>query len=78
MAVKRLQGEIVSDKMNKTRVVRVTVLKTHPKYHKQYTIYKRFKAHDENGEYHAGDVVEIEETRPLAAGKSWKITRKVK
>lgn len=78
MSVKKIQGQIVSDKMAKTRVVKVTVLKTHPKYHKQYTLHERYKAHDENNEFHTGDVVEMEETRPRSKEKRWKITRKIK
>ncbi len=75
---KTLQGEIVSDKMDKTVVVKVTVVKRHPKYHKQYTSSKRYKAHSETNEYHVGDTVEIEETKPLSKEKRWAVIRKVK
>ena len=78
MSRRKLQGQVVSDKMLKTVVVKVTVQKRHPKYHKQYSVTEKYKAHDENREYHIGDVVEIEETRPLSKEKSWKVTRKVK
>lgn len=77
-ARKHLTGEVVSDKMTKTVVVKVTLLKKHPKYHKQYTRSRRYKAHDENAEYHTGDIVEIEESRPLSKDKKWKVIKKVK
>jgi small subunit ribosomal protein S17 len=72
-----LQGVITSDKMAKTRVVAVTRLKKHAKYHKYFTVTKKYKAHDEANEYHAGDKVVIEESRPLSRGKRWVIKRKV-
>ena len=71
--MRRLQGIVVSDKMNKTRVVAVTRLKKHPRYLKYYKVTKRFKAHDENNEYKVGDKVIIEETRPLSKEKRWRI-----
>lgn len=72
-----LEGVIVSDKMNKTRVVKVSEVKVHSKYLKRYTIHRRFKAHDENNEYKTGDVVVIEQTRPLSKEKRWKIVSKI-
>jgi len=72
-----LQGIVVSDKMQKTVVVRVDRLKTHPKYHKQYRVSKKYKAHDEKKEYHLGDQVIIEETRPLSREKRWRVIKKV-
>jgi len=74
--MRRLQGIVVSDKMNKTRVVAVTRLKKHPRYLKYYKVTKRFKAHDENNEYKVGDKVIIEETRPLSKEKRWRIVGK--
>ena len=68
----------MSADMPKTVVVKVTVRKRHPKYHKQYSVSKRYKAHDEKGEYKAGDIVEIEESRPLSAHKRWTVARKIK
>lgn len=70
-------GLIVSDKMDKTVVVRVDSVKHHPKYKKTYRVSKKFKAHDENNEYHTGDKVEIEETRPLSKDKTFKVLRKI-
>jgi small subunit ribosomal protein S17 len=74
---RQLQGIIVSDKMDKTRVVAVTRLKKHPRYLKYYKVTKRFKAHDEKNEYKAGDKVIIEETRPLSKEKRWKILKRI-
>jgi small subunit ribosomal protein S17 len=74
---RKLTGTVVSDKMQKTRVVAVTSLKKHPKYLKYYKSTSKFKAHDENNEYHAGDKVFIEETRPLSKDKRWTITGKI-
>lgn len=68
-----LQGEVVSDAMQKTVVVSVTNIKEHPIYRKRYIITKRYKAHDENKEYKVGDKVMIEEIRPLSKDKRWKV-----
>lgn len=70
---RKLQGVVVSDKMQKTRVVAVTRLAKHTKYHKYIKLTKRYKAHDERNEYGVGDVVIIEETRPISREKRWKI-----
>jgi len=70
-------GKVVSDKMDKTVVVEVRVQKRHPKYKKTYTVSKKFKAHDENNEYHVGDKVEIAETRPISKDKHFKVTKKI-
>ena len=74
---RQLIGTVMSDKMTKTVVVRVTRIVTHPKYHKQFTLSQRFKAHDEASAYHPGDRVVIEETRPLSAGKRWRVIKKL-
>jgi len=71
--MRKLQGAVVSDKMNKTRVIAVTRFKKHPRYQKYYKVTKKFKAHDEKNEYKVGDRVTIEETRPLSKEKRWKI-----
>ncbi len=70
-------GTVVSDKMAKTVVIEIEEMKRHPKYHKSYKITKRFKAHDENNEFHVGDKVEIEETRPYSKDKYFKVVKKV-
>ena len=73
---RRLIGTVVSDKMTKTRVVEIKSFKKHPKYERYYRVSRRFKVHDEKGEYKVGDEVVIEETRPLSKEKRWRIIRK--
>ncbi len=70
---RRLQGVVVSDKMDKTAIVRVDRTVIHSKYLKRFTISKRYKAHDEANAFHVGDVVTIEECRPLSRDKRWRI-----
>ena len=74
----QLIGMVVSDKMTKTVVVKVDSHKRHPKYHKSYTVSKKFKAHDENSEYHVGDKVVIESTRPVSREKKFRVLNKIK
>lgn len=69
-------GIVVSDKMDKTVVVKMDTKKRHPKYHKSYKVSKKFKAHDENNEYHIGDKVVIEATRPISKDKKFKVIAK--
>lgn len=66
-------GTVVSDKMDKTVVVIVERRFSHPLYGKQLTRSKKFHAHDENNEFHTGDVVRITETRPLSKLKRWRV-----
>lgn len=66
-------GTVVSDKMDKTVVVSVERRFSHPLYGKQMTRSKKFHAHDENNDYHVGDVVRIVETRPLSKLKRWRV-----
>lgn len=72
-----LKGVVVSDKMQKTVIVEITRLTKNPKYKKYYKTTKRFKAHDEKSEYHVGDKVLIQETRPMSKEKSWQVMGKV-
>jgi len=72
-----LEGIVVSTKMAKTIVIRVDRMKTHPKYHKQYRQSKKYKVHDEKGEYKVGDVVRFVETRPLSKDKRWRAVGKI-
>ena len=74
---RKIIGVVVSDKMTKTRVVAVASLKKHPKYLKYYKVTTKFKAHDENNEYKAGDKVTIQESRPLSREKRWTIINKI-
>jgi small subunit ribosomal protein S17 len=66
-------GEVVSDRMAKTIVVRVERRLQHPRFRKVITRYKKFYAHDENNEAHIGDRVRIQETRPQSRTKSWRL-----
>ena len=75
---KTLEGVVVSDKMNKTRVVRVTRSVRHPFYQKVMTKSSKFHVHDENNQSREGDLVEICSTRPLSKLKRWRLTRVVK
>lgn len=74
---RKMEGVVVSDKMQKTVVVAVTRTKKHPKYKKYYKVTTRFKAHDESGQYHVGDKVVIQETRPISKDKRWNVVGKV-
>ncbi len=73
MPRRRLKGVVLSDKMDKTVVVGVEVLKEHPKYKKRYKSSTRYKAHDEGNEAKEGDRVVIEETRPMSKDKRWRL-----
>jgi small subunit ribosomal protein S17 len=73
----QLIGIVVSDKMTKTVVVKVDSRKRHPKYKKAYTVSRKYKAHDENGEYHVGDKVVIESIRPMSKEKKFKVLSKI-
>ncbi len=70
-----LTGRVVSDKMTKTVTVLVERRVKHPLYGKFVTRTKKYHAHDENGDYHEGDLVEIEETRPVSKTKAWRVTK---
>lgn len=74
---RKIKGVVASDKMDKTVVVRVDRYVKHPKYGKYYTITKRYKAHDENNAYKVGDVVIIEESRPISKDKNFVVLEKV-
>jgi small subunit ribosomal protein S17 len=73
--VRRLIGQVKSDKMDKTVVVEVTRYKMDPMYKKYVKVRKRYKAHDESNEYRTGDRVEIQEHRPLSKEKRWKVSK---
>jgi small subunit ribosomal protein S17 len=75
---RKLEGEITSDKMDKTVTVAVTSIKVHSKYKKRYKSTKKYKAHDDKNEHKIGDVVIIEQCRPISKDKCWRIIKKVK
>lgn len=66
-------GRVVSDKMDKTRVVAVERFLRHPRYQRVVRKTNRFKVHDERNVTHVGDTVLIEETRPLSKEKRWRV-----
>lgn len=73
--IRRLIGQVRSDKMQKTVVVEVTRYAMDPMYKKYVKVRKRYKAHDETNEYRTGDRVEITEHRPLSKEKRWKVSK---
>ena len=75
---KTREGVVVSDKMTKTRVVRIERVFRHPRYERVIRRSKRLKAHDETNQYKVGDQVEIQEYRPLSREKRFKVIRLVK
>jgi small subunit ribosomal protein S17 len=72
---RKLIGVVVSDKMNKTRIVMVERRYSHLKYGKYLTMRKKYKAHDEKNEYRVGDRVLIVESRPLSREKRWRVEK---
>lgn len=74
---KTLIGKIVSDKMTNTVVVVVEKKFRHPKYQKVIVRHKKFKAHNESKDFKVGDVVVIEETRPISKDKHFIVVKKV-
>lgn len=70
---RRLNGTVVSDRMDKTVVVVVDQVRVHPRYGKRYRVTKRYKAHDEDNQFKAGDAVSIEAIRPLSKEKRWTV-----
>jgi len=74
---RKLTGRVVSDKMNKTVTVLVERKVKHPLYGKFVRRSKKYHAHDENNDFHPGDLVLIEETRPMSRTKTWKVVKLV-
>jgi len=72
-----LIGTVVSDKTNKTVTVNVERKEKHPLYGKIIRRSKKYHAHDESNEFKPGDVVRIEETRPMSKTKTWKVLDRV-
>jgi len=70
---KEVIGNVVSNRMHKTIVVQVVRRKSHPLYLRVISKAKKFYAHDEKNEAHVGDVVRLEETRPLSKLKRWRL-----
>lgn len=77
MPKRQFTGKIVSDKMDKTIVVRVETLKKHPKYLRRYKVSKNYKVDNPNNEYKEGDRVIIQETIPQSKDKNWIVIKKL-
>ncbi|MFC1658500.1 30S ribosomal protein S17 [Candidatus Omnitrophota bacterium] len=75
---KTLTGIVVSDKMQKTIIVRVMRLSKHPFYNRIIKKYNKFKAHDEANKAKIGNLVKIEETRPISRDKRWRLLNIIK
>lgn len=73
--VRTLTGRVVSDKMNKTVTVLVERRVKHPVIGKVIRLSKKYHAHDENNEFHKGDMVQIEESRKLSRTKAWTVSK---
>lgn len=73
-----LDGKVTSDKMDKTITVLVERKVKHPLYGKIMVRSKKYHAHDENNEFHLGDLVTIKECRPLSKTKAWSVVKPVK
>ena len=76
-AVNALSGRVVSDRMDKTVTVVVERLVRHPLYGKYIRRSSKFHVHDENNECHIGDVVAIEQCRPISKNKAWRLVKVV-
>jgi small subunit ribosomal protein S17 len=72
---KTLTGVVTSDKADKTITITVTSRETHPIYGKQYTVSRKYTAHDENNDAHMGDKVTISEGRPISKTKSFSLVK---
>ena len=70
-------GRVISDKMDKTVVVQVSDLKSHPLYKKVVQRRAKFKAHDDQNDCRVGDLVRIIETRPISRDKRWRVVEVV-
>jgi small subunit ribosomal protein S17 len=75
---KEIVGEVVSSRMHKTIVVQVIRKRAHPLYGRVVSKAKKFYAHDEKNDAHVGDVVRLEETRPLSKLKRWRLKEVVR
>lgn len=74
--LRKFSGLVVSDKMDKTVLVRVDRVKKHPKYKKRYTVSQKYKVHDELNQFKEGDQVNFVECRPLSRSKRWRVLYK--
>lgn len=73
--IKELSGEVISDKVNNTRVVLIRTVKTHPLYKKRFVVKKNYYIHDEKNESKLWDKVLIREMKPMSKSKRWKLIK---
>jgi small subunit ribosomal protein S17 len=71
--IRSFDGIVVSNKMDKTIVVKVDNVKVHPKYKKRYVVSKRFSVHDEKSKFKVDDKVKFTECRPISKNKKWRV-----
>lgn len=74
--LRKFEGIVTSDKQDKTLVVKVEIIKLHPRYKKRYSQSRKYKVHDEKNEYKEGDKVAFVECRPLSREKRWRVLYK--
>ncbi|MCK5415953.1 30S ribosomal protein S17 [Candidatus Parcubacteria bacterium] len=72
---KKFDGIVVSDKMEKTIVVKVDSVKIHSKYKKRYTVSRKYKVHDEKNQFKIGDKISFVECRPMSKDKRWRVIK---
>lgn len=75
MVLREIIGQVISNRMNKTVTVSVSNKVKHKKYNKIIYKTKKYYAHDENNQYKIGDIVKIQQTRPLSKYKCWKVVK---
>lgn len=73
LKLRTISGTVVSDKMDKTVVVAVSILKKHPKYHKRYRFTKKYKVHDPRNQFKQGEKVSFVNCRPISRDKRWRV-----
>ena len=72
-SIKKFKGTVVSDKMEKTIVVKIDRRVAHPKYKKSFTVSKKYKVHDKKKQYKVGDTVTFVACRPMSKDKRWRV-----
>lgn len=77
MPIKEVIGKVISHKMDKTITVAVINKISHRKYNKILSRTKKYYVHDEHNDYWTGDIVKIQETRPISKNKCWKVIKKI-
>lgn len=77
MPIKEVVGKVISNKMDKTITVAVIKKISHKKYNKVLSKTKKYYVHDEQNNYSIGDIVKIQETRPISKNKCWKVIKKI-